>query len=92
MDRPRQLSEGAGLDGVLAVFETSDRALGDTGLMRKDLGRNCLAPARISSRYFGSTTLSYSQKILSAASRTPDSDIIDKSGPLAQRVDGSLPM
>ncbi len=61
-------------------------------LRERSFVENCWTPARISSRYFGSTTLSYSRKVSFTGSRTPASDIIDKSGPLAQRVDASLPM
>ena len=64
-------------------------------LRERSFVENCWAPARISSRYFGSTTLSYSRKVSFTGSRTPASDIIDKSGPLVQRVKcarGSLVM
>src|SRR5579864_9667616 len=61
-------------------------------LRERSLVENCLAPARISSRYFGSTTLSYSRNVSFVGSRTPASVIMDRSGPLAQRVDASLPM
>jgi len=56
-------------------------------LRERSLVENCLACARISSKYFGSTTLSYSRKVLSAGSSVPDSDIMDKSGPLAYHSD-----
>ena len=51
---------------------------------------NSFASARIWSRYFGSTTLSYSREVSSAGSRSPASANIDRSTPLAQRVDASL--
>src|SRR6266700_91246 len=53
---------------------------------------NSFAAARISCRYFRSTTLSYSRQVSSVGSRTPASAIIEKSGPPVQRVDASLPM
>src|SRR5450755_1506249 len=53
---------------------------------------NCFASARISSRYFASTTLSYSRNVSWVGSRAPASAIMDRSGPLPQRVDASLPM
>lgn len=45
---------------------------------------------RICSRYFGSTTLSYSRQISSSESRTSASVIMDKSGPPVQRLDASF--
>src|SRR4051794_10733626 len=57
----------------------------------RSLVENSLASARTSSRYFGSTTLAYSRKVLSSGSWAPASAIMDRSGPLAQRVDASLP-
>jgi hypothetical protein len=56
----------------------------------RSLVENSLACARISSKYFGSTTLSYSREVSSAGSRSPAN--IDRSTLLAQRVDASLPM
>src|SRR5204863_2613016 len=53
---------------------------------------NSFACARISSRYFRSTTRSYSRQVSSVGSRTPASAIIEKSAPPVQRVDASLPM
>src|SRR6476661_235378 len=61
-------------------------------LRERNLVENCLAPVRVSSRYFGSTNLSYSRNVSFVGSRTPASDIMNMSGPLAQRVDASLPM
>jgi len=58
----------------------------------RSLVENCFASARISSRYFASTTLSYSRNVSWVGSRFPASAIMDRSGPLAQRVDASLPM
>ena len=52
---------------------------------------NCFASARTSSRYFGSTTLSYSRKVSSAGSSSPAAVNIDGSGPPPQRVDASFP-
>src|SRR5512133_535145 len=56
------------------------------------LSENSLAFTRIWSRYLGSTTLSYSRKVSSVGSSAPASVITERSGPLAQRVDASLPM
>src|SRR6185369_2818351 len=56
------------------------------------LAENSLAFIRIWSRYLGSTTLSCSPKVSSVGSSAPASVIIERSGPLAQRVDASLPM
>jgi len=38
MNRPCQFSEGAGLDSVSAIFEVSNRTLGDTSFARQELG------------------------------------------------------
>ena len=57
----------------------------------RSLVENCFVSARICSKYFGSTTLSYSRKVSSTVSMAPASAIIDKSRPVAQRVDASLP-
>src|SRR5438132_3273609 len=53
---------------------------------------NSFACARISSRYFRSTTRSYLRQVSSVGSRTPASAHIEKSAPPVQRVDASLPM
>lgn len=50
-------------------------------LRERNFVENCLAAARISSRYFGSTTLSYSRKVSSIGSKFPASAIIDRSTP-----------
>ena len=57
----------------------------------RSLVENCLACTRMSSRYFASTTLSYSRNVSSNGFRASASAIIERSGPLAQRVDDSLP-
>jgi len=56
------------------------------------LVENCIACARISSRYFSSTTLLYSRHVSSAESRASAPGIIDRSTPPAHRVDASFPM
>ena len=53
---------------------------------------NCFACARISSRYFSSTTLLYSRHVSSAGSSAPAAGNIDRSTPPAQRVDASFPI
>jgi len=53
------------------------------------LVENCFASVRICFRYPAWTTLS-SRKVSCDGSRVPASAIIDRSGPLAQRVDASL--
>src|SRR5215831_14714968 len=56
------------------------------------LVENCFAFARISSRNLASTTLSYPGNVSCLGSRAPASAIMDRSGPLPQRVEASLPM
>src|SRR5271165_3661484 len=48
----------------------------------RSLVANCFASALTSSRYFGSTTLSYSRKVSSRGSRVPASASMDRSAPL----------
>src|SRR5437763_16766438 len=55
------------------------------------LVENSFASARICSRYFASTTLSYSRKVSSVGSTIPASAIMERSRPPAHRVDASLP-
>jgi len=50
------------------------------------LVENCFACVRIWSRYFGSTTLSYSRQVSSAGSKVPASGIMDRSTPPAHRA------
>jgi len=58
----------------------------------RSLVEKCFASTRISSRYFASTTLEYSREVSCFGSRAPASAIMDRSGPLLQRGDASLPM
>ena len=78
IDGPRQLSERAGLDGVFPCLKVSDRQSATLHLRERSFVENCLAAARISSRYFLPTTLSYSGKVSSIGSKVPDSANIEK--------------
>ena len=75
MDRPCQFSEGARLDRILPIFKASYRTLRNAGLSREELSGKLLGSPRTSSKYFGSTTLSYSRNVSFTGSSVPASDI-----------------
>ena len=87
-----QLSERAGLEDVFPFLKRLMAHSATLDRRERSLVENCFASARISSKYFASTTLWYSRNVSSAGSRAPALAIMDKSGPLAQRFDASLPM
>jgi hypothetical protein len=79
-----QLSESTRLDAILSILESSDGALGNSGLAREKLSGELFCLSADFFQNFASTTLSYSRNVSCVGSRDPASAIIDRSGPFAQ--------
>lgn len=92
MDSRDQVSRERGLIVFLPFLNFLIRHSASLAPRERSLVENCFACVRIWSRYFGSTTLSYSRQVSSAGSSASASGIIDRSSPPAQRVDASFPM
>jgi len=63
VDSHRQLSQSARLDGIFPFLKCLIAHLATLDFRERSLVENCFAWDRVSSRYFASTTLSYSRKV-----------------------------
>ena len=79
------------LDGIFSFLEISDSAFGNSGLAREQLSGKlfCFCPDLIEI-FRVNYSLVLAECFIGRV--PPASAIMDRSGPLAQRVDASLPM